>query len=42
MRTAIIGFAGSGKTSLYAALAGPAAAHSDRAAIKVPEPRLDP
>jgi ribosome-binding ATPase len=42
MKTAIIGFAGSGKTSLYAALAGNAAAQSDRAMIKVPEPRLDP
>ena len=42
MKTAIIGFAGCGKTSLYAALAGPGSAQSDRAMIKVPEPRLDP
>jgi ribosome-binding ATPase len=42
MKTAIIGLSGSGKTSLFAALAGPAAMQSDRAMIKVPEPRLDP
>lgn len=43
MRTAIIGFAGSGKTDIYAALAGPtAAAAGNRAMVKVPEPRLDP
>ncbi|MBG0777379.1 MAG: redox-regulated ATPase YchF [Desulfovibrionaceae bacterium] len=43
MKTAIIGFAGSGKTDLFAALAGPkAAAVGNRAMVKVPEPRLDP
>jgi ribosome-binding ATPase len=42
MKTAIIGFAGSGKTTLFSALAGPTATQSDRAMIKVPEPRLDP
>lgn len=43
MKTAIIGFAASGKTDLFAALAGPtAAAAGNRAMVKVPEPRLDP
>lgn len=43
MKTAITGFAGSGKTDLFAALAGPqAAAAGNRAMVKVPEPRLDP
>jgi len=43
MKTAIFGFSGSGKTDLFAALAGPsAAAAGNRAMVKVPEPRLDP
>lgn len=43
MKTAITGFAGSGKTDLFAALAGPtAAAAGNRAMVKVPEPRLEP
>jgi len=43
MKTAITGFAGSGKSDLFAALAGPtAAAAGNRAMVKVPEPRLDP
>ncbi len=43
MKTAIIGFSASGKTDLFAALAGPAAAAAgNRAMVKVPEPRLDP
>lgn len=42
MKTAIFGFAGSGKTSLFTALAGPAAAAGNRAMVKVPEPRLEP
>lgn len=42
MKTAIIGFAGSGKTELYRALAGPGAAGVSRAMVKVPEPRLEP
>lgn len=43
MKTAIIGFSASGKTDLFAALAGPtAAAAGNRAMVKVPEPRLDP
>lgn len=43
MKTAIFGFAGAGKSDLFAALAGPeAAAAGDRAMVKVPEPRLDP
>ena len=43
MKTAIFGFAGTGKSDLFAALAGPvAAAAGDRAMVKVPEPRLDP
>ena len=43
MKTAIFGFAGSGKTDLFAALAGPSAAKAgNRAMVKVPEPRLDP
>ncbi|MEW5772921.1 MAG: DUF933 domain-containing protein [Thermodesulfobacteriota bacterium] len=42
MKTAIFGFAGCGKTSLFTALAGPAAAAGARAMVKVPEPRLDP
>ena len=43
MKTAIFGFAGSGKSELFAALAGPAAAAAgNRGMVKVPEPRLDP
>lgn len=43
MKTAIMGFAGSGKTDLFAALAGEKAALAgNRAMVKVPEPRLDP
>lgn len=43
MKTAIIGFSGSGKSDLFAALAGPsAAAAGNRAMVKVPEPRLEP
>lgn len=42
MKTAIFGFAGSGKTSLFTALAGPAAVGNNRAMVKVPEPRLEP
>jgi len=43
MKTAIFGFSGSGKTDLFAALAGPAAAAAgNRAMIKVHDPRLDP
>ena len=43
MKTAIFGFSGSGKTDLFAALAGPeAAATGNRAMVKVPDARLDP
>ncbi len=43
MKTAIFGFSGSGKTDLFAALAGPdAAAAGNRAMVKVPDSRLDP
>lgn len=43
MKTAIFGFSGSGKTDLFAALAGPqAAAAGNRAMVKVPDTRLDP
>ena len=43
MKTAIFGFSGSGKTDLFAALAGPAAATAgNRAMVKVPDARLDP
>lgn len=43
MKTAIFGFSGSGKTDMFAALAGEkAAAAGNRAMVKVPEPRLDP
>lgn len=42
MKTAIFGFAGCGKTSLFTALAGAAAAAGNRAMVKVPEPRLAP
>lgn len=42
MKTAIFGFAGSGKTELFMALAGSAAAAAGRAMVKVPEPRLEP
>ncbi|CAM2058337.1 Redox-regulated ATPase YchF [Desulfovibrionales bacterium] len=43
MRTAIIGCSGSGKSDLYAALAGPnKAAVSPRVTVKVLEPRLMP
>lgn len=41
MKTAIFGFAGSGKTELFKALAGPEV-QGNRAMVKVPEPRLDP
>ncbi|EFI34959.1 Protein of unknown function DUF933 [Desulfonatronospira thiodismutans ASO3-1] len=41
MKTAIIGFSGSGKTELFKALAGPGTP-GNRAAVKVPEPRLEP
>lgn len=41
MKTAIFGFAGAGKSELFAALAPGAAAAGDRAMVKVPEPRLD-
>jgi len=41
MKTAIIGFSGSGKTELFRALAGPGVSGS-RAMVKVPEPRLEP
>ncbi len=42
MKTALIGFAGAGKSELFAALAGPAALQAGRAMVKVPEPRLRP
>jgi len=43
MKTAIFGFSGSGKTDLFAALAGPAAvAAGNRAMVKVPDARLEP
>lgn len=43
MKTAIFGFSGSGKTDLFAALAGPeAVAAGNRAMVKVPDARLDP
>ncbi len=42
MKTAILGFAGSGKTDLFGALAGPGSENLNRAMVKVPEPRLDP
>jgi len=42
MKTALIGFAGSGKSELFAALAVPAALQAGRAMVKVPEPRLEP
>ncbi len=43
MKTAIFGFAGSGKSDLFAALAGEAAAKAgNRGMAKVAEPRLDP
>ena len=42
MKTAIFGYAGCGKTSLFTALAGPAAVAQGRAMVKVPEPRLEP
>lgn len=43
MKTAIFGFSGSGKTDLFAALAGPEAAEAgNRAMVKVPDARLDP
>lgn len=42
MKTAIIGFAGSGKSELFRALAGPGVAPGGRAMVKVPEPRLVP
>lgn len=42
MKTAIFGFAGSGKTTLFQALTGPRQTLTDRAMVKVPDPRLDP
>lgn len=42
MKTAIIGFSGSGKSETFAALAGTGALGAGRAMVKVPEPRLDP
>lgn len=42
MKTALIGFAGAGKSELFTALAGPAASQAGRAMVKVPEPRLQP
>lgn len=43
MKTAIFGFSGSGKTDLFAALAGEKAVQAgNRAMVKVPEPRLEP
>jgi GTP-binding protein YchF len=42
MKTALIGFAGAGKSELFAALAGQAASQVGRAMVKVPEPRLKP
>ncbi|GAB6058823.1 DUF933 domain-containing protein [Desulfonatronum parangueonense] len=42
MKTALIGFAGAGKSELFAALAGTAASQTGRAMVKVPEPRLAP
>ena len=42
MKTALIGFAGAGKSELFAALAGLAASQAGRAMVKVPEPRLAP
>ncbi|WP_291322179.1 DUF933 domain-containing protein [Desulfonatronospira sp.] len=41
MKTAIIGFSGSGKSELFRALAGPGTP-GNRAMVKVPEPRLEP
>ncbi len=41
MKTAIFGFAGSGKSEVFKALAG-AGNTSNRAMVKVPEPRLQP
>lgn len=42
MKTAIFGYAGCGKTSLFTAMAGPGSTGQDRAMVKVPEPRLEP
>lgn len=42
MKTAIYGFAGSGKSELFRALAGPGVLHTDRAMVKVPDFRLQP
>ncbi len=42
MKTAIFGFAGSGKSELFNALTGASANSGNRAMVKVPEPRLDP
>ncbi len=41
MKTAIVGFSGSGKTELFRALTGPQI-FGNRAMVKVPEPRLEP
>ncbi len=42
MKTAIFGFAGTGKTELFRALAEQEKNIADRAIVKVPEPRLTP
>lgn len=42
MKTALVGFAGAGKSELFAALAGSSASQTGRAMVKVPEPRLKP
>jgi len=42
MKTGIFGFAGSGKTELFVALAGAQAANLNRAMVKVIDPRLQP
>jgi len=42
MKTALFGFAGTGKTELFRALAEPDKNITDQAIVKVPEPRLTP
>jgi len=42
MKTALFGFAASGKTELFHALAGEQGKHGSRAMVKIPEPRLKP
>ncbi len=42
MKTAIFGYAASGKTELFRALSGQQAQNTKQAIVKVPEPRLDP